>query len=632
MLRYTSSKLSSFIAGVGVIPFVVCRKISSHMVLSRSMHLVIVLITIMILAACERQSPISEQLDIAEKLMNSKPDSALVILESVPVSNVKSKEVSARYALLKSMALDKNYIDTTTFDVLQPAIDYYLENGTPDEMLRTYYYQGRIYQNQGDDDSAMQSFMNGCDLRQVVTDSLLLAHTLVAQGTLFLKQYKTSEFIHNNIAAAKLYGGIGRNLLEIKSYTNAIDGYVMKNNKVAADSLISVCMPLVQKNPDGEPYLFSSLLSYTIGFCSANDIKAFLDKYHDMVLTKDETIDFAQGYSKIGEYDKAIKFLSEISPDGSTLDSLKYASVKVDILEKQGKYEAALNLYKEYSAMLERYQKSLFSHDLLFSDKKHQLEINKQIEIQNRDRVIFVTLCGILGLIILVGWLYYQGNLSKTKRILAEKENENLKHEKVNLYKEKEKVEIERDKKALEAENLEKDKMRLEDEQRQHELENANLKLEIAQLESERNHLKELQREQSELAKPIQDVIKNRINMLNGLLAKEITKNDSYAKPYHKWIKSVRNDKKKFMDSTRLAFAALHPKLMEYLEQHGLSTDDINYLCLYAIGLRGKEVGEYIQVKRHYIISHEIRKKLGIDEHETNIGPYIRRLMENFEK
>lgn len=611
MLRYTSSKLSSFIAGVGVIPFVVCRKISSHMVLSRSMHLVIVLITIMILAACERQSPISEQLDIAEKLMNSKPDSALVILESVPVSNVKSKEVSARYALLKSMALDKNYIDTTTFDVLQPAIDYYLENGTPDEMLRTYYYQGRIYQNQGDDDSAMQSFMNGCDLRQVVTDSLLLAHTLVAQGTLFLKQYKTSEFIHNNIAAAKLYGGIGRNLLEIKSYTNAIDGYVMKNNKVAADSLISVCMPLVQKNPDGEPYLFSSLLSYTIGFCSANDIKAFLDKYHDMVLTKDETIDFAQGYSKIGEYDKAIKFLSEISPDGSTLDSLKYASVKVDILEKQGKYEAALNLYKEYSAMLERYQKSLFSHDLLFSDEKHQLEIKRLVDIQERNKIIWGTLCCILGLIILAGWLCYRIHLSRVKRTLTEKENTNLR---------------------LEQDNLCKEKKRFEAEQRQHELENANLKLEIAQLERERNHLKELQREQSELAKPIQDVIKNRINILNGLLAKEITKNDSYAKPYHKWIESVRNDKKKFMDSTRLAFAALHPKLMEYLEQHGLSTDDINYLCLYAIGLRGKEVGEYIQVKRHYIISHEIRKKLGIDEHETNIGPYIRRLMENFEK
>ena len=54
---------------------------------------------------------------------------------------------------------------------------------------------------------------------------------------------------------------------------------------------------------------------------------------------------------------------------------------------------------------------------------------------------------------------------------------------------------------------------------------------------------------------------------------------------------------------------------------------EINYLCLYAIGLKGKDVGNYIQLRRHYNISSEIRSKLGIDEHETNIGIYIRKLL-----
>ena len=569
-------------------------------------HINIILLTavLLITGSCDRNGAVWEMLDMAENLMDSKPDSALRVLEGIPASKVKGKEVSARYALLKSMALDKNCIDTTTFDILQPAIDYYIKHGTPDEQLRTYYYQGRIYQNQGDDDSAMQSFMNGSDLGESITDSLLLAHTLVAQGTLYFKQYKTGDFIHNNEEAAKLYGAIGKNILEIKSYTNAIDGYVMIDDKSAADSILSICVPLVQKNPDGEAYLFPSLLSYTIEFCSPDEIKAFLDEYQDLELTKDETMDFARGYSKIGEYDKAITLLSGISLIESAWDSLKYASVKIDILEKQGKYEQAFILYRNYSATLERHQKELLSQDLLFADKKHQLEMKSLMDIQDRDRIIWGTLCGIFGLVILVGWLYYRGFLSKTKRILAEKENENLRLEQENLRKEKEKA----------------------------ELETANLKLEIAQLEGERDNLKELQREQSELAKPIQDVIQKRLNILNGLLAKEITNNDSYAEPYNKWIETIHSDKKKFMDSTRLAFAASHPKFMEYLEQRDLSADEIKYLCLYAIGLRGKEVGEYIQMKRHYIISHEIRKKLGIDEHETNIGHYIRRLMKDFEK
>lgn len=548
-------------------------------------NIILLSLAVLTIGSCDRHGTAWNEMDKAENLMDAKPDSALVVLENIPASSVKGKEAAARYALLKSIALDKNYIDTTNFDVLQPAIDYYIKNGKPDEKLRTYYYQGRIYQNQGDDDSAMQSFMNACDLRKQVTDSLLLSHTLVAQGTLYLKQYKINDFVHYNMEAAKLYKTIGKDILAIKSYTNALDGYVMQNNKPAADSLMSICVPMVKKNPEGEAFLFPSLLSYTVNFCSSDEIKEVLTEYQNMELTTDETMIFAEGYSKIGEYDKAMTLISNINPAESTWDSLKYASIKIDILERQGKYKEAFTLYRDYSASLEHYQKELLSHDLLFSDKKHQLEMKNLIEIQDRDRIIGGTLCGIFALVILVGWLYYRGYRSKTKRILAEKENKNLR------------------------------------------LEQENLRLEIDQLENERDNLKELQKEQSELAKPIKDVIKSRLDLLNGLLAKEITNNDRYAEPYNKWIDTVRNDKKKFMDSTRLAFAASHPKFMEYLEQHELSADEINYLCLYAIGLRGKEVGEYIQTKRHYIVSHEIRKKLGIDEHETNIGPYIRKLL-----
>lgn len=407
------------------------------MCIHKFQNIIITLMIVVLLASCNRNTPILEQMNMAENLMNTKPDSALTLLKNIPVTNIKGKEITARYALLKSMALDKNYIDTTTFDVLQPAIDYYLKKGSPDEKLRTYYYQGRIYQNQGDDDSAMQSFLNGRDLKQVVTDSLLLAHTLVAQGTLYLKQYKINEFVQNNIEAARLYGAIGKGIFEIKSYTNALDGYVMLNNQSPADSLLSICIPLVQKNPDGEVYLFTSLLTYTIKFSSTDELKSFLDKYQDLELSKDETLNFARGYSKIGEQDKALNFLSRINPGTSDLDSLKYAVIKIEILEKQGKYEQALNLYRNYSAMLERYQSKLLSQDLLFSDKKHQLEIENIRNIQNRDRIIWAVLCGIFALTILVGWLYYQAYRSKTKRILAEKENANLKLEQDNLRKEK---------------------------------------------------------------------------------------------------------------------------------------------------------------------------------------------------
>ena len=94
-------------------------------------------------------------------------------------------------------------------------------------------------------------------------------------------------------------------------------------------------------------------------------------------------------------------------------------------------------------------------------------------------------------------------------------------------------------------------------------------------------------------------------------------------------IESLLANKEEFIISTRMAFAASHPQFIKYLEERGLTESELGYLCLYAIGLRGKEIGEYIQLKRHYHISSDIRKKLGIDEHETNLGIYIRKLMQN---
>lgn len=59
-------------------------------------------------AGCNRRSAVDEKMDLADSLMTSRPDSALAVLEGIPASDVNGKETSAKYALLKSMALDKN--------------------------------------------------------------------------------------------------------------------------------------------------------------------------------------------------------------------------------------------------------------------------------------------------------------------------------------------------------------------------------------------------------------------------------------------------------------------------------------------------------------------------------------------
>ena len=115
--------------------------------------------------------------------------------------------------------------------------------------------------------------------------------------------------------------------------------------------------------------------------------------------------------------------------------------------------------------------------------------------------------------------------------------------------------------------------------------------------------------------------------MLNSLLASYITANNKLETPYEVWVKELTANTEKFMDSNRLAFTASHPNFIKYFEDHDLTISEINYVCLYALGLKGKEVGNYMKKRSHVNISSAIRKKLGIDKHETNIGIYVRKLL-----
>lgn len=73
------------------------------------------------IASCSDRKA-QEAMDHAESLMETHPDSALALLSAIDRHSLSNERPHARYSLLMSMALDKNYIDTTTFDVLQPAI------------------------------------------------------------------------------------------------------------------------------------------------------------------------------------------------------------------------------------------------------------------------------------------------------------------------------------------------------------------------------------------------------------------------------------------------------------------------------------------------------------------------------
>ena len=126
-------------------------------------------------------------------------------------------------------------------------------------------------------------------------------------------------------------------------------------------------------------------------------------------------------------------------------------------------------------------------------------------------------------------------------------------------------------------------------------------------------------------------LIRQRLSVLDKVLASHISSDDKAYKISEEEIENLISDRESFLISTKIVFKENHPKFICILEQKGLTDWEIGYCCLFTLGLKGKEVGEFIQKKRHYIISSEIRKKLGLGEHDTNIGIWLRTLLSKTE-
>ena len=124
-------------------------------------------------------------------------------------------------------------------------------------------------------------------------------------------------------------------------------------------------------------------------------------------------------------------------------------------------------------------------------------------------------------------------------------------------------------------------------------------------------------------------VIRQRLALLNKVIASYITDSYDANKEVNAQIEMLVSNREAFLESTRKSFEAGHPQFMSYLRSCGLSDWEVNYCCLYLVGLNGKEIGEYINLKRHYTYGSVIRKKLGLGEHDRNLSNHLKNLIEN---
>ena len=147
------------------------------------------------MVACSQHSKHWETLTQVESFMEERPDSALIVLQGIDIEELAGKEEKAKHALLLSMALDKNYIDRTDSDVLQPAIDYYKDNGSATEQMLTLFYQGQIHRFNSQYAQALVCFCDAIKIGEDSKDIHTKARVYDAQGDVYKSLTKWDETI-----------------------------------------------------------------------------------------------------------------------------------------------------------------------------------------------------------------------------------------------------------------------------------------------------------------------------------------------------------------------------------------------------------------------------------------------------
>ena len=537
------------------------------------------------LFSCNGHSKHWETLSQIESYIEEKPDSALVTLEQIDLSELSGKEEKAKYALLYSMALDKNFIDKTDFDVLQPAIDYYEDNGSATDKLRTCYSQGRIYQNLGNDALAMESFVKAISKGDESNDVLTKARIYFAQSKIYYSLCEWDNFIETNKSAASHFQEAGA----YNSYANClvgiINGYTLKDDSENALLYINECKRMLDAISSTRlAYFYSAYLVYVTKYGSKQEISSLIDEYKNAVpVTNTDWLTLADAYIQIERYDDALQSVCQYSNESDATQEIKYKALVSKIYEKLRRFEDSLNAYKEYMMISDSTNYAIMRQDTKFVEERHNLELQTLKERESKIRVILWSALFIVILLTIIVFIRYRLKVNRMGKAIAEQETEKY-------------------------------------------------RLLYLQMEEERDNLTNLLAQSEELAPDVKTAVGKRLELLNKFFTAFITNNSDIDRNASKEMEELLANKDTFMVSTKLAFAGSHPKFIKYLEDRGLTDWEISYCCLYALGLKGKEVGSYIKMRSHYNNSSEVREKLGINEHDTNLGIYIRKLLKSFEK
>jgi tetratricopeptide (TPR) repeat protein len=197
-------------------------------------------LALLLLAGCVDSRESLDLLNEAERQMTDRPDSAKTTLESIVRRTVRTRKSRARFALLYSQALDKNFIDVDCDSLACIATAYYRSRGNPDEKALAFYYRGRVYENAWKVDSAI-IFYNQAEQYIAKTKNFYLKGLVAnALAGMYSSQRFSSLAKDKYLEAAGYFERIGHKKNMLINYAGAISHFEISEDSEDCDHYLNL--------------------------------------------------------------------------------------------------------------------------------------------------------------------------------------------------------------------------------------------------------------------------------------------------------------------------------------------------------------------------------------------------------
>lgn len=388
-----------------------CNKLNHDRQMKNSIGIII--ISILVLSGCNKQSMSDSLLNEVEKVIAVNPDSASNLLKSISSPEKLDDKTFARWCMLSGKITDEIFNSILPTYQLERAYEWYSSHGSPDEQVQILIYLGQSFFADGDYDKAMSIYTNALDIAEKNKLNNLTGYTYSYIGDLYGEKFMRTEAIKRYKAAAECFKkenntdsyacalrDVGREYACIDSLSRAlkiltIADSVARNTKnievtASIDNALGNIYAMQNKYDKAEEYFLKAL----VGRETMPDYMALIDLY-----------------IASGAINKAKELLSKIPQDNPKYTySIKYLYYQIYNEEKN--YKEALTNLKEYIEITD----SIIYADnqskiLNIESKYNHLKINKEIDrlkIKQQSYIIVLVICIGILLLIIIGYLLYR--------------------------------------------------------------------------------------------------------------------------------------------------------------------------------------------------------------------------------